>query len=251
MQNLSGNILKIENLREYHDLYMETDVHLLADIFENFRNMCLDIYGMDPTIYYTSPGLAWQADLKKTVVRLDLLTDPDMHLFIEKSLRGGMAVITKRYAKANHKDVQNYDAEKPSNHLIYFDANNLYEWAMGKYLPTNDFQWLDIRHLDVDAVPDCGEMGYFFEVEYRNELHDLQRLSISLGTLRHPARHVVSLSKSVARKAPFESEPLRQEEIRAPLPKPETVSVIRDASNTSISCDVLQAKSLVETLHRF
>lgn len=200
---------------------------------------------MDPANFYTSPGLDWQADLKKTVVRLDLLTDPDMHLFIEKSLRGGMAVITKRYAKANHKDVQNNDAEKPSNHLIYFDANNLYEWAMSQYLSTHDFQWLseeDIRHLDVDAVPDCGETGYIFEVEYPNELHDLHRLSITLGTLRHPARHVVSLSKSVARKAPFKSdwmqqtssEPLRQEGIRAPLPKPDTVSVIRDASNKSI-----------------
>jgi len=101
-----------------------------------------------------------------------------MHLFIEKGLRGGMAVITKRYAKANHKDVPDYDAEKPSNHLIYLDANNLYGWAMSQYLPTHDFQWLseeDIRHLDVDAVPDCGETGYVFEVdlEYPNELHDL------------------------------------------------------------------------------
>ena len=157
---------------------METDVHLLADVFEHFRNLCLDIYGLDPANFYTSPGLAWQAALKKTGVRLELLTDPDMHLFIEKGLRGGMAVITKRYAKANHKDVPDYDAEKPSNHLIYLDANNLYGWAMSQYLPTHDFQWLseeDIRHLDVDAVPDCGETGYVFEVdlEYPNELHDL------------------------------------------------------------------------------
>ena len=80
------NVLHIQNMEEYHDIYMETDVHLLADVFENFRDLCLNIYKLDPAHFYTSPGLAWQSPLKMTGVELELLTDPDMHLFIEKGL---------------------------------------------------------------------------------------------------------------------------------------------------------------------
>ena len=170
------NVLKIQNLGEYHDLYMETDVHLLADVFENFRDLCLDIYGLDPANFYTSPGLAWQAALKMTGVNLELLTDPDMHSFIEKGLRGGMAVITKRHAKANHKDVPEYDPDEPNKQLIYLDANNLYGWAMSQHLPTHDFKWLtgeEISGLNVGKIPDDGDTGYVFELEYPKELHDL------------------------------------------------------------------------------
>ena len=157
---------------------METDVHLLADVFENFRNLCLEIYRLDPANFYTSHGLAWQAALKMTGVNLELLTDPDMHLFVEKGLRGGMAVITKRHAKANNAYLKDYDEERESNHVIYLDANNLYGWAMSQSLPTHDFEWLveeKARNMDVTSIAKDGENGYILgvDLEYPSELHDL------------------------------------------------------------------------------
>ena len=85
------------NLGDYHDLYVVTDTLLLADIFENFRNVCLDKYDLDPAHYYSSPGLSWDAVLKKTGAELELLTNQDMHLFIERGMRGGIPVPSKRY----------------------------------------------------------------------------------------------------------------------------------------------------------
>ena len=88
-----------QNLGDYHDLYLKTDVLLLADVFEIFRKTCMNQYGLDPAHYYSSPGLSWDALLKKTNVTLELLTDYDMHLFIEKGLRGGISMSSKRYVK--------------------------------------------------------------------------------------------------------------------------------------------------------
>lgn len=168
---------KIKNLGDYHDLYMETDVHLLADVFENFRSLCLEIYGLDAAHFYTAPGLAWQAALKMTCVELELLTDPDMHLFLERGLRGGISTITKRHAKANNTYLDEYDTEQASTYIIYLDANNLYGWAMSQSLPTHDFEWLtaeDLLNLDVSSIPDDGDQGYILEVdlEYPHHLHD-------------------------------------------------------------------------------
>ena len=167
----------IQNLGQYHNLYMESDVHLLADVFENFRSLCLEMYGLDAAHFYTAPGLAWQAALKMTGANLELLTDPDMHLFIEKGLRGGISMITKRYARANNKYVPGHDSEIPSNHLIYLDANNLYGWAMSQPLPTHGFRWLteeEIRTLDATSTPEDADRGCILEVdlEYPEELHD-------------------------------------------------------------------------------
>ena len=77
-----------QNLADYHDLYVATDVLLLADVFENFRKVCQEKYGLDPAHYYSALGLSWDALLKKTGVELELLTDMDMHLFIERGMRG-------------------------------------------------------------------------------------------------------------------------------------------------------------------
>ena len=175
---LVWDVLNVKDLGGYHNLYMESDVHLLADVFENFRNLCLDIYGLDPAHFYTSPGLAWQAALKMTGVNLELLTDPDMHLFVEKGLRGGISIITQRYAEANNKYLDDYDKAKESNHLIYLDANNLYGWAMSQPLPTHGFRWLtdeEIRTLDVTSIPENDKDGYIFSVDlhYPQHLHDL------------------------------------------------------------------------------
>ena len=134
------DVFKIKNLGEYHDLYVQSDTLLLADIFENFRNMCLNIYELDPVYFVSAPGLAWQACLKKTEVKLELITDYDMILMIEKGIRGGICQATHRYAKANNKYMKNYDKNIESSYIEYLDANNLYGWAMSQKLPVNDFK---------------------------------------------------------------------------------------------------------------
>ena len=91
-----------KTLGDYHDLYVKTDVALLADVFENFRNLCQEQYGLDPAHYFTSPGLSWDALLKKTGVELELFTDLEKHLFVERGMRGGISMVSKRYAKANN-----------------------------------------------------------------------------------------------------------------------------------------------------
>ncbi|XP_035211434.1 uncharacterized protein LOC118185651 [Stegodyphus dumicola] len=116
----------LRHLGDYHDLYVKSDVLLLADIFQNFRRLCLDFYKLDPAHVYTAPGLAWQAALRMTDVQLELLTDPDMYLFIEKGIRGGIAMISHRFSQANNKYMENYDPTKPSSYIMYLDANNLY-----------------------------------------------------------------------------------------------------------------------------
>ena len=92
-----------KNLGDYHDLYVQSDTLLLADVFENFRNKCIEIYEFDPAHFLSAPGLAWQACLKKTKVKLELLTDVHMLLMVEKGIRGGICHARHRYAKANNK----------------------------------------------------------------------------------------------------------------------------------------------------
>jgi len=115
---------------EYHDPYMKLDVLLLTDVFENFRSVCLKNYGLDPCWYFTAPGLVWDACLKKTDVKLELLNDVDMLLMIEKGIRGGVSMIPKRYAKANNKYMKDFNLEEESKFIQYLHANNLYGWAM-------------------------------------------------------------------------------------------------------------------------
>ena len=94
----------------------------------------MEQYGLDPAHYYTSPCLSWDALLKKTGVELELLTDLEMHLFIEKGMRGGISMASKRYAKVNNLLVDGYDPSKPKKIITYLDANNIYGWAMSKPL---------------------------------------------------------------------------------------------------------------------
>ena len=124
-----------KTMRDYHDLYLKTDVMLLADVMENYRNVCIDNYGLDTLWYYTAPGLAWDAALKMSGAELELIEDPNMYLMIEKGIRGGISTITKRYAKANNKYMKEYDPEKEDVFIPYLDANNLYGWAMSEPLP--------------------------------------------------------------------------------------------------------------------
>ena len=161
----------IKNLGEYHDLYLKSDVLLLADVFEEFRNVCMENYSLDPAWYYTSPGLSWDALLKHSGVSLELLTDPDILLLFEKGIRGGISMISNRYGKANNKFMgEKYDPSQPSKYLAYLDANNLYGWAMMKHLPVGDFKWMRERELGHwQDFPCILEV----DLEYPRGLHDL------------------------------------------------------------------------------
>ena len=134
---------KLKNLGDYHDLYVQSDTLLLADVFENFRNKCIEIYELDPAHFLSAPGLAWQACLKKTEVELEVLTDIDMLLIVEKGIRGRMCQAIQRYAKANNKYMKNYDGNIESTYLMYLDANNLYGWAMSQKLTVDGFEWVE------------------------------------------------------------------------------------------------------------
>ena len=133
-----------KNLGDYHDLYVQSDTLLLADVFENFRNTCIKVYELYPANFISAPGLAWQACLKKTEVKLELLTDVDMLLMVGKGIRRGICHAIYRYAKANNKYMKNYNKDKEESFLQYLDANNLYGWAMSQKLPVSGFKWKKI-----------------------------------------------------------------------------------------------------------
>lgn len=168
----------IKSLGEYSDLYMQTDILLLADVFENFRETCYKIYGLDPAHYITAPSLTFDAMLKYTKVEIELLTDVDMLLFVERGIRGGISQCSKRYAKANNKRLE--AGHKPGsdpNYLIYLDANNLYGHAMSQYLPLKGFKWCEKEFSaeTISKIADNSDIGYIFEVdlEYPKDLHKL------------------------------------------------------------------------------
>ena len=172
------NEFNIENMRQYHDLYLKTDVLLLADVFENFRKVSMDNYGLDAAYYYTAPGLSMSACLKKTGVKLELFTQPDQLLFLEKGIRGGISTICNRYSKANNKYLPSYDPEESSKYIMYLDANNLYGYAMSESMPTGGFKWMtrrEISEFDLAQVGPDDDEGYILEVdlEYPAHLHDL------------------------------------------------------------------------------
>ena len=172
---------KLEDLGDYHDLYVQSDTLLLADVFENFRDMCIKEYELDLAHFLSLPGLAWQACLKKTNIELELLTDYDMLLMIEEGIRGGICHSIHQYAKANNKYMKSYNNNVESSYIQYLDANNLYGLAMSKKLPVNGFKWLDshkINEINEELIKNYYEndnKGYILEVDikYPKRIHEL------------------------------------------------------------------------------
>ena len=169
----------MKNFKDYHELYNITDVLLLADVFENFRDLCLKIYKLDPVYYFTAPGLAWDACLKMTDIQLELLSDVNILLMFEKGIRGGISIISNRYGEANNKYMKDYDKNKDSKYLMYLDANNLYGCAMSEKLPTHGFKWLTSGEMNNlfnnQIVQEWERIPCILEVDlkYPENLHDL------------------------------------------------------------------------------
>ena len=138
----------MNTMGDYHDLYLKTDVLLLANIYENFINTCLNYYKKYPFHYFSSPSLAWDAILKMTEIELDLISDIDVNLFIEKRIRRGISHISKTFSKANNKYMKCYDGGKKIRYIMYLDANNLYGYAVSQYLPYDEFKWLNKKGID-------------------------------------------------------------------------------------------------------
>ena len=166
-------------MKDYHNFYNLSDVLLLADVFENFRNISMNHYGLDPAWYVNAPDLSWDAALKITKVQLELLSDSDMLLMIESGIRGGISTTSHCHVKVNNEYMgAEFDPTKDSKFISYLDANHLYGWAMSKKLSTSGFKWMTDDELD-----DWKHLSYSLEVdlEYPEDLHDLHKIILLLS----------------------------------------------------------------------
>ena len=158
----------IRNVGEYHDLYLQTDMILLSNVFETFTSTCLQHYGLDPAHFYTSP---WQACLKKTGIKLELLTNPDMLLMFERGIRGGITQAVHQHAAANNKYMSDkFSPKEESSYLQYLDMNSLYGWVMSQLLLNGGFEWVDPSQFtpdQIDSHANCKNEGYLLEVDIR------------------------------------------------------------------------------------
>ena len=139
-------MFKMNTLGNYYDLYFKTDVLLLADILEILISTCLECSKLDPCYYFNSPGLSWDAILKMTGIELELISDIEIHLFIEEEMRGGISYIAKRHSKAINKYMQSNNVNnvhKTSKFIRYFLEYNLNGWVISQYLSYGGFEWLN------------------------------------------------------------------------------------------------------------
>ena len=162
---------EMKNLEDNHNLYNRVDVLLLADVFENFRDICIENSNLDLAHYYTAPGLAWDAVLKVNKVELELLSDMDMLLMAEKGITGGISMVSNRYGKVNNKYMgKSFKDREPSKYITYLDAKYFYRWAMSKPLPTHGFKWMEVSELKNWENHSCI---LEVDLEYPRILHDL------------------------------------------------------------------------------
>ena len=169
------NALECENLRDYKEAYCKIDTLQLADVMENFIDVCHEKYKLDPSHYIMSAALGMDAMLKVTGVEIELLTDPDMYLFFKEGIRGGVSSAMKRYSKANNKYMKDYGPEGISEYITYLDENALYTSALCKPLPLRGFRWLTQEEIfemtnDHSKIRSCTLR---VDLEYPEELHDL------------------------------------------------------------------------------
>jgi hypothetical protein len=176
-----------KTMKDYHDLYLKCDGLILADVFEKFRETSIRSYRIDPAYYISLPSYAWDCMLLLTDTELELFTDPNMYLFVEQGIRGGISMITHRYMKANNKYLgELYDKNLPSSYISYLDANNLYGWAMSQALPYGNFEWSAVENFNTERTMSMTEdqgKGYIFQVdleypEYLHEKHNSYPLAV-------------------------------------------------------------------------
>ncbi|XP_050440025.1 uncharacterized protein LOC126845412 [Adelges cooleyi] len=164
-----------KTIGDYSDNYLLVDVMVLVDVFEKFRVECLKNYKLDPAHYYSCPGLSFDAMLRYTGVKLELLTDHDMLLMFQLAIRGGLTLVVQRHARANHPEVDGYDPSKAQTFLQYIDATNLYGFAMMQPMPCGEFECTDVPLDVILSTEDDSDYGYLLEVDvdYPQRLHDL------------------------------------------------------------------------------
>ena len=160
-------VFEIKTLGQYHDLYLKTDVLLLWDVSKKFISVCLKDYGLDPSHYITSPRLSWDSMLKMIGIHLEKRHDIDVHLFLEKGMRGGISYISKRYSKRDDNTT-----------ILYLDANNLYGWAMIQDLPISNFKFLsqkEVNNFNLHCISENSQICYILEcdLKYPKKLHNL------------------------------------------------------------------------------
>ena len=158
-------------LGDYHDLYVQSDTLLLPDVLESFRNMCIKVYELDPAHFFICTWIS--------MVKLELLTDVDMLLMVEKGMRGGIYHAIYRYGKANNKYMKNYNKDKEESFLQYLDDNSLYGWAMSEKFPVSGFKWKKntskFTKEFTKNYDECSNKGYILEIDaiYSKNLHGL------------------------------------------------------------------------------
>ena len=166
-----------KNFRDFDNHYLKKDVLLLADVFEKFIDTCLKYYNLDPCHYFSAPGSSCDAMLKMSQVELEKISNADIHLFIEKGMRGDICQVPKGYSKANNEFCPDYDESKEKVYIKYLDMNNLYGKAMSEYLPYEGFKWVKVNNKVVNRVLNKSNnslYGYFLEVDldYPENVHD-------------------------------------------------------------------------------
>ena len=171
------NKTNCQTLLDYMEVYIKTDTLILCDVFENFRELCLNYYGIDACHYMSLPSFSWDAMLKMTGVKMELMTDIEQYTFLEENLRGGITTINHRKFTANNKYLDDYNPKDPTSYIKYIDSNNLYGASMLRKLPVKNIRWLnknEINNLDILNIDPDGDTCYILEVDlhYPESLHD-------------------------------------------------------------------------------